>query len=478
MKFGGTSVRDASCIEKVAAIVHTAARENRVAVVVSAMSGVTNALVDAATQAQIGNAASVSSILEELCRRHESAADALIKSPKRRKHTHRRIGDVMRKCISLCDEILSRRDLSLRNLDALSGLGECLSVQLVAGALSERGIISEAIYATELVVTDNGHGAAEPDMDLTVVRCEARLGPLLRQGVVPVVTGFIGATIEGVPTTLGRNSSDYSGTVLGAALRADEVTLWTDVDGILTADPKLVPGARTIPEMTYREAADLAGFGAKVLHPKTLRPVMTRGIPLVIRNTFAPHSPGTRITPGSVTHNGDVRALIAARDLAMVTLCGIDEAGVQNFWGRVKRISELTRTRIHLVCQSESKNDIGFVVPYNSAASVLDAMRREFASDLSQEDANSIVLEPNVAIVTTFGHRIWRDSELLARTFDSLSRLHIRILGVGRDYSETGFSIVVGQEHIQSASAAIHHELHGELDSKSAPRQESSTRSY
>ena len=156
---------------------------------------------------------------------------------------------------------------------------------------------SEAIEATELIQTDSCHGSADPRMNVTGERCKARLRPLLRRGVVPVVTGFIGATAEGVLTTLGRGGSDYSATIVGAALDADEVIIWTDVDGLMTADPRLVPDASTIAEISYREAEEMARLGAKVLHPKTLRPVTQSGIPLWIRNTFAPELAGTKITP-------------------------------------------------------------------------------------------------------------------------------------------------------------------------------------
>src|SRR5207249_2049077 len=173
----------------------------------------------------------------------------------------------------LCQGTILLRDLTLRARNAISSLCERLSAPLVAAALVEQGVNSEAIEATDVVVTDSYHGAAEPMMDPTRERCEARLRPLLEQGVVAVVTGFIGATSEGVLTTLGRGGSDYSATILGAALEADEVIIWKEVDGLLTADPRLVPGACTIPEISYREAAELAYFGAKVLHPKTLRAV-------------------------------------------------------------------------------------------------------------------------------------------------------------------------------------------------------------
>jgi aspartate kinase len=188
--------------------------------------------------------------------------------------------------------------------------------------LAESGVTSACIEATELVVTDSYHGGAEPWMDLTSAACEARLRPLLQQGIVPVVTGFIGANEEGVLTTLGRGGSDYSATILGAALAADEVIIWTDVDGLLTADPRLVPGACTISEISYHEAAELAYFGAKVLHPKTLRPVMQQGIPLRIRNTFEPENLGTKITPTGPANVGGITAITAISDAALITLGG------------------------------------------------------------------------------------------------------------------------------------------------------------
>jgi aspartate kinase len=296
MKFGGTSVADGPCITKVAHIVQDSVRESNVVVVVSAMSGVTSNLVEAAAQSEAGNRRQVAALFEELRERHASVARALIHSPQQRQRLSRKMHKLFQAARVFCEGGLFRHELTLPARDSITGLGERLSILLVAAALAEQEVANEAIEATELIVTDACHGAAEPLMDLTRERCEARLRPLLLRGIVPVVTGFIGATVEGVLTTLGRNSSDYSGTILGAALDADEVTLWTDVDGVLTADPKIVPGATEIREMSYREACALVETGAKVLHPKTLRPIMQRGIPLLIRNTFAPNRPGTKIT--------------------------------------------------------------------------------------------------------------------------------------------------------------------------------------
>ena len=202
----------------------------------------------------------------------------------------------------LCDGTALLRELSPRTLDEVSSLGERLSAPLVAAAIKSLGGRSESIEATELIVTDAFHGSAEPRMKATRERAQARLKPLLAQGIVPVVTGFIGATADGKLTTLGRGGSDYSATILGAAMDASEVVIWTDVDGVLTADPRLVPDARTIPVISYREAAELAYFGAKVLHPKTLNPVMEAGITVWIRNSFAPERPRHKDNSGGPQH--------------------------------------------------------------------------------------------------------------------------------------------------------------------------------
>ena len=211
MKFGGTSVADASCIAKVADIVRAAAHESAVAVVVSAMSGVTSKLVEAANQSKAGNHDGVAILLEELRERHASAANTLIHTIERRQRVNRKMHQLFEAVGDLCQDAVLRRELTLRARDSIIGLGERLSILLVAAALAEREVANDAIEATELIVTDARHGAAGPLMELTRERCTARLHPLLSRGIVPVVTGFIGATVDGALTTLGRNSSDYSG---------------------------------------------------------------------------------------------------------------------------------------------------------------------------------------------------------------------------------------------------------------------------
>ncbi len=297
MKFGGTSVGDASCILRAAQIVAAGARAGKCVAVVSAMSGVTNRLIEAAKTAQCGNAKAAITILEELAAKHESTLAAVVKNEAERAKVIEKMKEVLAEGRRFCEGTALLRELSPRTLDAISSLGERLSAPLVAAAVKETGLSSEPLEASDLIVTDDFHGGADPLMKETREKSQARIFPMLEKGIVPIVTGFIGATREGELTTLGRGGSDYSATILGAALDATEVIIWTDVEGVLTADPRLIGEARTIPNITYREAAELAFFGAKVLHPKTLKPVVEAAIPVWIRNSFDPEKAGTEITP-------------------------------------------------------------------------------------------------------------------------------------------------------------------------------------
>lgn len=460
MKFGGTSVGDASCIQRVVEIVRAASRESDVVVVVSAMSGVTNKLVEAASHANDGHHESVAAIFEELRQRHETAANALISSHEKRQTIVQTIQARVQEGARLCQAAIQRREVSAQLRDEISGLGERLSAPLVAAALAERGVASEAIEATELVVTDSCHGAAEPFMDLTRERCEARLRPLLLQGIVAVVTGFIGATVEGVPTTLGRNSSDYSGTIMGAALDADEVTLWTDVDGILTADPRLVPGASSILEMSYREASELADLGAKVLHPKTMHALMQQGIPLAIRNTFAPERPGTKITSDGSSSGTGVRALTGSNDAALITVRAARVSDTPNILRRALVTIAGVPAELRLAPQySTLQDEISLVVPSALATTTLHALRKEFTADLACGIIRALALESDVALVTVIGEKLFGSDGLVSRVLNALSCEKISVPARSQGSSRSSFTFVVSQRDMKAALVAAHRQL-------------------
>jgi bifunctional aspartokinase / homoserine dehydrogenase 1 len=459
MKFGGTSVGDASCIARTAQIIAKAAKENPCIAVVSAMSGVTNRLIEAAKKAEAGNAEEASTIMDALWQQHESALTSLVQRDDDRARIRPRMEKVLAEGRRLCEGTALLRELTPRTLDAISSLGERLSAPLVAAAVKELGLQSEAIEATELIVTDSFHGGAEPQMELTRANSQARLRPLFERGIVPVVTGFIGATAEGQLTTLGRGGSDYSATILGAAMDADEVIIWTDVDGVLTADPRLVAEARTIPVISYREAAELAYFGAKVLHPKTLNPVVQAAIPVWIRNSFAPEKPGTKITPEGRSIGGGVKALTAIRDVTLISVGGPGIVGLPDVVGRTFSTTAEVRANVLLISQSSSQNDICFIVSTVDAQRTVEALRKEFAQDLAHHKVEHITVDSNIAIVAVVGENMRGTPGIAGRTFNALGRENVNLIAIAQGSSESNISFVIDEKSVKTALNTAHREF-------------------
>jgi aspartokinase/homoserine dehydrogenase 1 len=459
MKFGGTSVGDAACIARTAQIIAKAARSRPCIAVVSAMSGVTNRLIDAAKRAAEGDTEAGAAIVAALRTQHDSALASLVSNDDARKAVREKMDDVLAEGRRLCDGTALLRELTPRTLDAISSLGERLSAPLVAAAVSELGVPSESVEATELIVTDAYHGGAEPLMDLTRAKSEARLRPLLAKEITPLVTGFIGASEDGKLTTLGRGGSDYSATILGAAMDAAEVIIWTDVDGVLTADPRLVPDAQTIPEISYREAAELAYFGAKVLHPKTLNPVVQAAIPVWIRNSFAPERPGTKITPHGRSIGGGVKALTAIRDVALISVGGPGIVGVPDVVGRTFSTTAELRANVLLISQSSSQNDICFIVSSADAAKTVEALRKEFAHDLAHHKVEHITVDPNIAIVAVVGENMRGTPGIAGKTFNALGRENVNLIAIAQGSSESNISFVVEEKAVKSALLTTHREF-------------------
>jgi len=459
MKFGGTSVGDASCIARAVEIIAQAAKQNGCIAVVSAMSGVTNRLIEAAKKAQTGNSGEAAAVVDALRQQHEAALTSLIQHQEERVRIRQRMEEVLGEGRRLCEGTALLRELTPRTLDAISSLGERLSAPLVAAAVRERGLPSEAIEATELIVTDAFHGGAEPHMELTRKKSQARLRPLLEKGIAPVVTGFIGATLEGQLTTLGRGGSDYSATILGAAMDADEVIIWTDVDGVLTADPRLVEEARTIPVISYREAAELAYFGARVLHPKTLNPVVQAAIPVWIRNSFACERPGTKITPEGRSIGGGVKALTAIRDVTLISVGGPGIVGLPDVLGRTFSTTAEVRANVLLISQSSSQNDICFIVSTVDAQRTVEALRKEFAQDLAHHKVEHITVDSSVAIVAVVGENMRGTPGIAGRTFNALGREKVNLIAIAQGSSECNISFVIDEKAVKTALNTAHREF-------------------
>jgi aspartate kinase len=368
----------------------------------------------------------------------------------------------------LCHGVTLLKELTTRARDSISSVGERLSAPLLAAALEERGVASYSIEACEILVTDSNYGAADPCMDRTRELCEARLRPMLLQGIVPVVTGFIGATADGVITTLGRGGSDYSATILGSALQADEVVIWTDVDGLMSTDPRAVPNAATIAEISYREATELAYFGAKVLHPKSLRGVAQCGIPVSIRNTFAPERPGTKITTSGPPNGAGVKAVAVINDIALITVAGAGMFGAPDLLLRTLATITAIRADVLVILQSSSQSDVCVVVSSTTAKSIVEALRFEFAAQAHHCHAGHIAVDSTVSLVTVVGQNMRALPGVVGRTFRALDKENVNIVAIAQGSSECNISLVVSQKDAKAAVAAIHEEFqlgHTELAS-------------
>jgi bifunctional aspartokinase / homoserine dehydrogenase 1 len=460
MKFGGTSVGDGARIVEVARIVAAVReRQGAPAVVVSAMSGVTDRLVEAARTAAAGDGGRYQIIGQELTAKHEAAATAILHDPQRRAQALGEIKRLLGMLATLCQSIHILGECTPRAMDLVSGLGERMSIHLVAGALQEMGIPAQAIEATACVITNDGFGAAEPLWELTRECVRTHLLPLLQNNAVPVVTGFIGATTSGVPTTLGRGGSDYSGAIIGACLDSEEIWIWTDVNGVMTADPRMVPTARTLPEISYIEAAELSYFGAKVLHPKTVLPAIERAIPVRIKNTFQPEHPGTLIIPEPKPSRHVVKAITAIRNQSLVTVEGRGMVGVPGVAAKVFGAVARAAISVLMISQSSSEQNICLIVPQESAPRALQALRAELAPEVGHRDIERIEAQEPVAIVAVVGAGMKGTPGIAGKTFSALARAGINIIAIAQGSSEYNISFCVAQEQMAEAVRLIHSEF-------------------
>jgi len=463
MKFGGTSVADAELLGQVAGlVVETRARHRQVVVVVSAMAGVTNALFAAARAAAAGDEAQANGQVRDLLQRHLETARALLATGQEREPAERAIAAHIDEVGRFCRSIAILGEVTARTLDLVAGVGERLSSRLLAAALRERGVPAEALPATELIITDDHFGAAEPDLELSRPRIREKLLPPAQRGVVSVVTGYIAATADGVPTTLGRGGSDFTAAILGACLDASEVWIWSDVDGILTADPNIVPEAHTLSELSYADAAALAAFGAEVLHPKTIAPLVERGIPLRLLNTFRPAHPGTLIVRQPASDRPRPPAIISTRGLGQLSVTGNGSRWSPGVAGRA--LSALARSGVEVLMfsQSFSERILSLLVRQADWDASLRALEREFQDELRGGCVLQVAALSRVGTISVVGAPGGHGAAVVPKTFAALGRLDTQIVSVAQSASEYHVSVVVPEDDVDATVRFIHRELNAD----------------
>jgi aspartate kinase len=445
MKFGGTSVADAAAFENVARIV-SAERAASPVVVVSAMSGVTDALL-AATPESVG----------PIFSRHLTTAGQLLHESE-----SERFADCVHRAEAQVRELLHSQNSSNRKSvqDAVVSFGEILSSTLMAAVLNQRGVKARQVDARRCIVTDEEHTCAAPLMRETFTRTENELRPLVKSGVVPVLGGFIGATLQGVTTTLGRGGSDYTAALIGAALHVDEIQIWTDVTGVLTADPRVVPNAQTIDRLSYSEAAELAYFGAKVLHPKTIQPAIENSIPVRICNSRMPHERGTLVGPQSETSSRAVKAIAHKTGVTIVQITSLRMLGAYGFLRALFAVFERHRTVVDVVTTSEVSVSLS-LDEANALPSIVEELQQ----------LGTVGIEKGRAIICVVGEGLRGTPGIAGRVFSTISDINVSLISQGA--SSINFTFVIGEERVKEAVIRLHEEFFSEEEAQKAQSEKS-----
>ena len=460
MKFGGTSVGSAERIAGVAEIVRAEANKgNQVVVVLSAMSGVTNTLLAALKESASGNIAKLLQTRDELLKKHLDVINALVRDESARQSLTATTTNALDRFEDLCSSIYVLGEITPRATDAVGSLGERLIVPIATQALNDAGISAQWVPANELIVTDDNFVSASPYMDETRAQSRAKLLPILDAGQVAVTTGFIGATKKGIITTLGRGGSDYTATIVGAALDADEVQIWTDVNGVMTTDPRIVPEAITLPEISYGEAAELSYFGAKVIHPKTILPVAEKNTPIRILNSFEPAHPGTLIVRDPKGNGSAIRGITAIRNVALVTVEGRGMQGVPGMAARTFSAVARESINVLMISQSSSEQNICLLVEAASAPRAVQVLQNEFKNEMVAQNIDHVWVQDKIAIIAVVGSAIKKTPGVAARVFGALSEFNINIIAIAQGSSEYNLSLVVDELDADKAVKAIHQSI-------------------
>jgi aspartate kinase len=450
LKFGGTSVGGADRVHEAAGIAE--GRRAPRAVVVSAASGVTNLLLDAGRAAAAGNLARRDEAVAAIQAKHIEVANG--------------IGDEAERAgaVALLDQlhaalaealaaVAAAGALSARDSDRIVATGEKAMSVLFAATLRSRGTPAAHVWADQVIATDDRHGGARPKRDETRAAADRVVRPHLEAGKTVVMTGFIGFAPDGATTTLGRGGSDYSATLLGAALEAEEVEIWTDVPGVLSADPRQVADARVVPQVTYDEAQELAHFGAKVLHPRTIRPAVARDIPVRILSTFAPEEPGTLVTRAAIDGPGAIKAVTALRGLILLT---VDVPELEDLAGAAAKAFGVIHeegVEVAFASQASSRRRMTYVI--DAVTGGCTHLQRRLDEALVEVEAEVVCAE-EVAVVAAVGAGAAAQPGTLARLLDVLSRAEVPVLAASQQDSNVALVAAVPAGHVDRAVGAIH----------------------
>ena len=459
MKFGGTSMGSAERMKVAAGICSEQASKRPVVCVVSAMAKVTDLLLDSLRKAEAGDRADLDINLKALRERHTAACNELLPEGAPRVAVLGEVDMLLSEFGRIANGVLMLGERPPRSIDEAIAIGERLSAVLLAAYLESEGIRAAATNASRVIVTDAVFGNASPLMDATRERCVALLLPMLKQGVMPVITGFNGATANGRPTTLGRGGSDFSASILASALDASELWIWTDVDGIMSTDPRVEPTARVLDEVTYNEAAELAYNGAKVLHPRTLAPLEQKKIPVWSKNSFNLAAPGTKIVAALTAEAKGARAVTSMKNVALVAIEPA-AAGLSGTRLMARAMDALARANVEIlaITSSSYRQSFCFLVRQDELPLVLHHLEEELSLELAHGYSKPIEVDEDVALIAVVGEGMRGARGMAGRIFTAISKADVNIMAIAQGSSEITIAAVVRRAGLDQAVRAVHAE--------------------
>ena len=459
MKFGGTSVGTGENIRNVANIIKNNSKKgHKVLVVVSALAGITNQLIHEAEEVKEGKEERIQEFIKELTEKHLQAIDKAIENKKLKNETEADVKKIIEELEKILIGINYVGELTLKTKDQVLSFGERLAALIVSATLRDYELESQYFSGKKAgIVTDSKFGEANPLMNFTTHQAIKRIKPLLEKNMIPVSTGFIAANQDGVVTTLGRGGSDYTATILGVALDVDEVWIWTDVDGIMTSDPKIISDAKTLSELSYGEAAEMAIFGAKAMHPRALEPIIKKQIPVRIRNVFNPKNSGTLISEGAEVKSKEVvKAIALITDVSMINIRGAGMVGAPGSYAKIFKILGKNNINIMMVSTAVSEANISIIIRRNQLEKAISTL--EIAL-LGKGLGNKITSEDDVCVIAAMGANMKGSLGVASRIFTAVAKKKINIHMIAQGSSELNISIVVKERDGPTAVNAIHEEF-------------------
>ena len=453
-KFGGASLADVAAIQKAVGLI--AGHKGPLVIVPSALAGVTDLLLEGAAASISGRGADAARCAAVFLRRHRDVARGLVPAGPIRRRLLAAIDQAAREYRELCIAIGVLGHLAPRASDLLVSRGERLSAQILAAALVRGHRRAKYVDAADIVVTDGHHGGAAPNQAATARLARKLVRPLISAGVTPVVPGFIGRAPDGSVTTLGRGGTDLSATLFGRVLGAKRVVLWKDVPGILTADPRLVPDARLIPQLHHREAAEVAHYGAKVLHPRALIPIAGTRITLHVRSFIHPEQPGTEVSAKRSDTTYPVKAIAIVRGQAIVTVAGKGMVGVHGIAARTFVAVDAERLSVSTIFQASSESSIGFTVPEGESERAVKSLRAAFREELTSGLIDNVTARPGMAVVAVVGDGMAGAPGIASRVFTALSSGGLNVVAIAQGSSERNISFAVTADQATEAARRVH----------------------